>query len=199
MNRRISQVLLVLLVSTGVAACRSDVRFEPGVLAPQAPRQTSLDRNPVFVRDDYLLRAIARFEVDARVLGRERYRFDRGADLSPLDLALGWGPMSDQQVIDRVTVTQSRRFYWWRVSEYPVPRHAIMENSANMHMIPADTDVQRELMRVRTGDLISFSGYLVNVSSEDGFRWRSSTTRTDTGNGACELVFVEQVVVRDRP
>jgi hypothetical protein len=39
-------------------------------------------------------------------------------------------------------------------------------------------------------------GYLVEVRGRDGFRWRSSLTREDTGNGACELVWVEKLDVR---
>ena len=35
----------------------------------------------------------------ARVLGTERYRFDRASELSLVDLALGWGPMSDTRAL----------------------------------------------------------------------------------------------------
>jgi len=185
---------VILVVSAG---CNSGVTFSPGIVAPQPPRQTALDNTPVFVRDDYLLKAVARFEIDARVLGRERYRLGRGADLSPIDLALGWGPMSDQSVIDQVSITQSRRFYWWKVKQYPIPRRSIIEHSSNMHMIPADAEVRRTILSVRKGELITLSGYLVNVSHENGFTWRTSRTRTDTGNGACEIVFVERVTVAD--
>jgi len=30
----------------------------------------------------------------------------------------------------------------------------------------------------------------------DGFAWRSSLTREDTGAGACELVYVESAALR---
>ena len=36
---------------------------------------------------------------------------------------------------------------------------------------------------------------LVEATSEDGWRWRSSLTREDTGARSCELVFVEAHVV----
>ena len=191
--------LAVLIAVSSLTGCKPAVTFPPGVVAPEPPRQTRLDRVPVFIRNDYLIRPIARFEIDARVLGKERYRFDRSSGVSPVDLALGWGPMSDQSVIDRVSITQSRRFYWWRVKNYPIPRRAIIENSANMHMIPADDEVRKTLVSLRKGELIRLSGYLVNVSDEDGFTWRTSTTRTDAGNGACEIVYVEQAIVVDRP
>ena len=41
--------------------------------------------------------------------------------------------------------------------------------------------------------LLTFSGYLIEARAPDGWRWRSSLTREDTGAGACELVWVEQI------
>ena len=52
---------------------------------------------------------------------------------------------------------------------------------------------RRDLDRVRTGELIHLEGFLVDASRPDGWRWHTSMTRDDTGNGACELVYVESV------
>ncbi|MEO7725278.1 MAG: hypothetical protein ABIU29_11440 [Chthoniobacterales bacterium] len=45
---------------------------------------------------------------------------------------------------------------------------------------------------LRGGDLIHLSGLLVEASGPEFGTWRSSITRTDTGNGACELVWVQE-------
>ena len=39
----------------------------------------------------------ADYDITARILSRADYRFDALADLIPEDLALGWGPMSDNR------------------------------------------------------------------------------------------------------
>ena len=91
--------------------------YPPGVLIPSEPEQTSTTDAPI-TRDDFRLTPLAHFAIDARVLHRKIYRWDRQASLVPVDLALGWGPMSDQRVIDQVTITQSMRFYWF---EYKLP------------------------------------------------------------------------------
>jgi hypothetical protein len=168
----------------------------PGVLVQDAPAQTAVDgaARPL-VKNGYTIQPLERFALDARVLGAERYRFGREADLSPIDLALGWGPMSDTAVLAKIEISQSNRFYFWRVEQFPIPRREIEINSANMHMIPATADVERALSRVRTGSLIRLRGYLVEAVAPDGWRWRSSLTREDTGNGACELVWVERLDV----
>ena len=174
------------------------VERPPGVLAPEAPRQLELDGAAPVTHGEYDLRPLARFELKARVLGREDYRFDRGADLVPVDLALGWGPMSDSAVLEHIDISQSGRFYFWRVSEFPIPREAIERHSANMHLIPANASVERALDRVAEGDVVSLRGQLVEASSTDGFTWRSSLSRDDTGQGACELIWVESLAIEPR-
>ncbi|MBU2706785.1 hypothetical protein KCM76_12395, partial [Zooshikella marina] len=51
--------------------------------------------------------------------------------------------------------------------------------------------VEDALKSVKKGDIIQLVGSLVNVDANDGWRWRSSMTRTDTGGGSCELIWVE--------
>ena len=68
----------------------------------------------------------------------------------------------------------------------------IAVQSANMHMIPADPAVAARLARVREGELVRLSGYLVDVlEPSTGWTWRSSRSRDDTGAGSCELVLLE--------
>jgi len=52
--------------------------------------------------------------------------------------------------------------------------------------------------RVRAGDLVHIRGYLVNAHMPDGGEWRTSTTRSDSGAGACELVWVEDLEIAPR-
>lgn len=164
----------------------------PGLLAPDAPVQVDLADGATLSRGDVSLRTRAHIALTARVLSREDYRFDAGAFLAPVDLALGWGPMSDSAVLARIAIGQSGRFYWWRVKDFPIPRRAIETHSANMHLIPADAAVRGGLARVRRGQLIHLEGFLVDASRSDGWQWPTSLTREDTGAGACELVYVEE-------
>ncbi|MEM9305154.1 MAG: hypothetical protein AAGE01_23795 [Pseudomonadota bacterium] len=144
---------------------------------------------------EFTITPVASFEIEARVLGRKNYRLGSAADLSPIDLALGSGPMSDEVVLDRIDISQSGRFYRWRTDVLPIPRREIEHNSANMHLIPASASVEDQLRQIRKGHIVQLKGHLVNVDRDDGWYWRTSKTRTDTGGGACELVFVERVTV----
>jgi hypothetical protein len=135
------------------------------------------------------------FQLEARILAREDYYFDRGAKLSPTDLALGWGPMSDPEVLRHISISQRNRWYFWRAEQMPIERRQIEIHSANMHLIPANPEVASTLEQVREGQQIRLEGQLVRVDGDDGYNWVSSLSRKDIGDGACELIWVEQLVV----
>ncbi len=173
------------------------VEHPPGILVAEQPRQVDLQPS-VFMLDDYQLTRKASFEIRARVLSKEPYHLGRAAGLAPFDLALGWGVMSDSAVLDRIDISQSARWYRTKYElPPPVPDQQIIANSSNMHMIPAGKSIERSLQKLRTGDIVLLRGYLVDVDHDSGWHWRSSMSRTDTGDGACELVFVESLSVEN--
>ena len=170
------------------------VEVGQGVVAPDVPAQQD-QQAPGFPFKGYNLQPLQKFQVEARVLGAERYSVGREADLSPLDLALGWGQMSDSAVLDKIQISQSNRFYFWRVDEFPIPRRDIERSSANMHMIPANGALASRLRSVRVGQVVRIDGWLVEAQGDDGWRWRSSLTRDDSGAGGCEVVFVQDLQI----
>lgn len=167
-------------------------------IAPQEPRQVRLRGDDAFVlqRGDYTLTATDRFELQAVVLGRRDYTHDREADLSPMDLVLGWAAMSNPARLADVSIRQSDRFYHYRVSEgADIRLNEVSGYSSNMHMIPADEAIGETLRQVREGDVVVLDGHLVDIHASDGWRWRTSRSRVDTGSGACEIFFVESAVI----
>jgi len=135
---------------------------------------------------------LAAFSVAGRILGKEHYSLDRGAKYAPIDLALGWGPMSQPGIADRLHVWQSGRWYRYRWGNEgpPMPPVEMATHSANMHMVPADANALKGLQHARTGQMVRVDGWLISITGDDGFRWSSSLTRGDVGAGACELVLV---------
>ena len=169
-------------------------------LAPRVPAQTDLTGAEPIPHDGYLLHPVALFEIEALVLSRnvQRWPFaDAGKDLAPLDLALGWGLMSIPREVDKLRIWQLGRFAYWRVrAGERFDAEAAQAQATNVHLIPADEGVRRALMRAREGDLIRLEGQLVDASHPELGRWRTSRVRTDTGDGACEILLVERVTLR---
>lgn len=188
-------VLVVLVVSGGGihSWMTSPLHPPPGILAPEEPIQGPPASTDAWNDHDHQLVSLATFDIHARVLAKERYRFDRAAELSPVDLALGWGRMSDSSVLDRIKIWQDGRWYYWSTPSFPIPAEEITSHSANMHMIPATSLVRRQLLRVRVGQVVHLRGQLIRAEGRDQWKWTSSLSRTDSGDGACEVIWVETV------
>lgn len=200
-GRRISpariEKLAVLLVCVVAMLMRLAIRWpvsrEPGVLVAEEPAQTP-PRSPRLIESGhYQLTPLADYSIRARVLGAEHYRFDQVADLVPIDLALGWMSMSDSRILDRIHLFQlGRRFYYWMPGGVLSAETAKI-SAANTHVIPADDEILRQLMELKEGDLVRLTGQLVEVTGPKGFTMRSSLRRDDSGDGACEILYVQRV------
>lgn len=195
---RVAKILMLCLCLYGAVGWwqHRPLEHRPGVLAPDPPYQRLIAEHDsrAFLHRGYTITPLADFRIRARVLSRENYRFDPTSDLSPLDLALGWGPMSDQQVIDRLTLEQSARWLTWRAESLPLPAATISGHSANVHIIPASRLIEEKLDEVRVGEVLTLQGYLVSAEKPGLKPWNSSLTRTDVGDGACEIFYVERLL-----
>jgi hypothetical protein len=188
--------LAAVVIGVGSMLSQRPVERAPGVLAPGDPWQQELVDAGTLQHGEYALTPRAEFAIEARVLASERYRWDGGAGLAPLDLALGWGPMSDSAMLGRLKVTQGARFYTLYPQDDGVDLALALRHSANLHLIPASPTVRRTLESARAGQVVSLRGRLVDAARPDGFTWRTSLSREDTGAGACELVYVESAALR---
>lgn len=188
--------LLLLLAGYGGWKEWSVRRFyqADGVLAAAMPLQTTLDDARPFDVNGYTITPLADFMLTARVLSRADYHFGRDADLVPTDIAFGWGRMSDSAVLEKISISQSNRFYFWQTDDPPIPLEEIALSSANMHLIPSTAAIQRSIGALRPGQVVKLRGKLVRADATDGWHWQSSLSREDTGGGACELVYVESVM-----
>ena len=194
MRKFIVAIALLLVLWGGASWWRHrPLQQPPGVLAPDEPEQDDIENGAKLQRGDVTLSTRARFILTARVLSRADYSWGAEGKLIPEDLALGWGRMSDSAVLASIEISQSDRFYYWHVKQFPIPRREIETHSANMHMIPADAGVLHALKEVRPGEVVHIEGFLVDASRPDGWHWNTSMTRDDVGAGACELVYVESL------
>lgn len=165
-----------------------------GAVAPDEPAQGPTGAEP-FAHGAVWVVPRADFSATVRVLHAEDYRRDVDGALVPVDLAVAWGALSEAGVAQSLWVHQSSRYYSWRSSaDFPIPPGEISRSSANMHMIPADAETEDTLLSIGRGDVVSYTGWLVDVEGAQR-NWHSSLTREDTGSYACEVVFVTSVRV----
>ncbi len=168
-----------------------------GILAADDPQQSDVPYGDKVQVGRWSLTVRARYLITARVLASESYHFDALSDLVPEDLALGWGPMSDNRILRSIDISQSNRFYYWRVpTDSPLAKDSIIIHSANTHVIPQTSTIARQLSRLRPGQVVTLSGELVDGLRDDGMWIKTSLVRNDTGGGACEVLLVDDVTTR---
>ena len=147
------------------------------------------------------------YEIEALVVHTHNYYgFSFPDKLAPRDVALAWGKVAEYNGKINFHWRQSGRWYYWRVKSYdelaPIgDENDVSLQSSNNHLIPADNSVKRKIKRLKKGDHVKITGYLVNVDAENKngkvYLWNSSTTRGDTGDGACEVIYVTDIIWLD--
>ena len=70
-----------------------------------------------------------------------------------------------------------------------------MYQLSNNHLISEDDYVRKQVRKIKVGDQIRVSGYLASYASGGGSKRGTSTTRKDTGDGACETIYVERFTI----
>jgi hypothetical protein len=190
-------LLAIAACCVGVAGLLSGRPIEqpPGVLVEGIPQQRPT-RVAAFARDEFALTPQASFDIEARVLSTMRYRMGTDAQLSPIDFAVGWGPMSDTAVLAHFRITQGGRFFTIYPDAQAIDLATALGGAANLHLIPASDRIRDQLEHTRVGSIVRLRGQLVNITGPNGYHWNTSLTREDTGAGACEVFYVESIETR---
>ncbi len=147
----------------------------------------------------------ATYRITGYAVETSRLLLDEWDFVSPIDVALVWGPVADPAALRHVKFHLSRRYvsYFWD-GDLPVrAQGALPSHISNNHLVPAGEEVARELDRIRVGDLVTLAGKLVDIEIRDGTgrvvrRSPTSLSRSDVGSGACEQIWVESAEV-ERP
>ena len=194
--KKILALLVVIASASFVWRQYASISHAPGVLVSREPEQQLFPHlQPPIFRNGWTLKPLAIYTIEARVLSKERYTGDSVASIAPYDLVLGWGRMSDTAVLERLDISQSNRFYHWQCwGDMPIPEKEMVSHSANNHLIPADDSIRDQIAALRVGSLVKISGFLVEATHPQADHpWRSSLTRDDTGDGACEIIYVRNI------
>ena len=173
----------------------------------QNPRQVRTSGNINKVINDWNVEInyVAEYKVTGRVVDvQDYYGNDLQNKLSPKDVGLTWGELAKEKNHSKLTWSSlGNRFLSWRSSDSEWIKEVggvneITKCYSNNHLIPSDDKNKKLINKINHGDIIRIEGYLVNIYSKksDGsyFYWNTSTSRSDSGDGACEVIYVTNVV-----
>jgi len=115
------------------------------------------------------------------------------------DLCVVWGRNIGSGVFRKMK-------FWNRdftcMCEFPDEESARLFSAShlsNNHLLCAEKRLSRQILRARPGDQVHFKGYLAEYSQPaNQFSRGTSTERGDTGDGACETVYVTEFRILKR-
>lgn len=167
------------------------------------PEQTATREKPFYatVNDvEYLIEPEYAYDITGMIVsyrhheGNSRMHLQANDHLNMVDVCVVWGDntKSKLQEIDFwngifTCNVFTRDMQAWESFD--------MDQLSNNHLISDDDFIRRQTRKIQIGDQIRVRGYLASYSNPDGGKRGTSTTRTDTGDGACETVFVESFTI----
>ena len=121
--------------------------------------------------------------------------------LNLADFCVVWGETARRGAYRGISFSNTQWECHWGTTSSEAWQAFNQTEVANNHMVTDDPAVAKALRAVRIGDQVRVTGYLVDYTTfRDGRPAGtrvSSETRTDTGNGACEVLYVESLELLD--
>ena len=160
----------------------------------------------------FKIKKIAKYSISGRVVNVQDYLgYDAFNRFSPRDFGLAYGLYANKDNTKGIFFYSLHdRFLHWhmfggnKVSELGGYNRFALSVSNN-HIIPSDKKVSKLMYKVKRNDYIRVEGFLASVYYDNNkdqvskSLWTSSTQRNDTGNGACEIILVKNIVWLKEP
>lgn len=200
-----SIIILLLLFSLGCEKPHVSRVESEGIDTSQDPVQSPLSSYEPMVKEiregHFTLTPLAEYKLRGMVVSVKPYSSGWEAMISPCDLAIVWGKLTDTQYERFISYSQRNRWYFYRYQrDCPLDEAYIISHSSNNHIIPESENILRAIKTLKRKDRIVLEGFLVNVKGTYKGRplyWNSSLSRSDTGNGSCELIYVSKIRIND--
>jgi hypothetical protein len=208
---RALQVLIVLALTLW-AICLWNRENLPGPesLAPQlfdAPVQTEVRKAP-FLRTaggtEYTIKPLYEYDLYGLVVSEHDssafwdWIHEAANDhLNVVDLCVVWGDDARRGSYRDVSFSSGEFVCYFRPKDAKAGADFDIYQISNNHLLTENPRLARALRGVHIGDEVHFHGFLSEYEHDQGFHFHrgTSVTRFDTGDGACETVYVTEAQV----
>lgn len=202
---RINTILLlagVLLLSVSFWK-RNDlpgnVAFDPAVA--EEPKQAPTSRKPFpveFKGVEYRVEPEFEYDLYGMIVSYRHHgeasRMHRLAHdhLNMADICVVWGKTAESDYLDELDFWNGIFTCNVHTSSSEAWAHFDRTQLSNNHLISSDASIRERVSDIDVGDQVHVRGVLAAYSSDGGGRRGTSTTRDDTGDGACETIFIDE-------
>jgi hypothetical protein len=198
-------LLTFCLLAMGVLSFYKDKLPEPAfydLAALAEPRQAETDRQPFKSQaggQEYAITPLYDYELHGVVVSYHNadsftdiWHHTRWLDfLKERDVCVIWGDNVASGVYKAVEFSSDSWTCWFSWKDSSINGRFKPDAVSNNHLLVDDAVVRDALMQSELGDHVRLKGQLAEYANPaNGFRRGTSTIRTDTGNGACETVYV---------
>ena len=200
------KLLIISLLAMAILYFIKDRLPDPALYGEsriEAPRQKKSERKPFEVeveneryritpKYDYMLEGVvvSRHSADALldiVHHEEWHDF-----LNVADLCVIWGENVRSGVYREMDFSNGNWTCYYSWPNSSVKQRFRPDQLSNNHLLTQDDLIGREIEKAHPGDLVRIEGMLVEYANpSNGFKRGTSVTRNDTGQGACETIYVE--------
>lgn len=200
-------LFLFSAIALGVTYYNKSTLPDPAYYATaqlEAPRQTPTEQEPFNIKandQEYTITPRYAYELDGVVVSSHNAddfiditHHERWKDFINLrDLCVIWGSNVASGVYQRMEFHNDSWTCWFAWTD--AATGALFQKNAlsNNHLLTNDEAIAQALLSAEPGDHIRLRGVLAEYSNaSNGFHRGTSITREDTGNGACETIFVDE-------
>jgi hypothetical protein len=126
----------------------------------------------------------------------DMYHTSKSVDVK--DLCLAWGKNTDPAVLNGYKIWSEPWCCHFQGSQDSLPLD--LERFSNNHLLAATAQVKEIINSVDKGDQVRIEGMLIDYNPSECPECvrASSLVRTDTGDGACEVIFVEKISILNK-
>ena len=176
-----------------------NIDYVPEIANEPAQTSTRQPPFPVTFNDvEYLIEPEYEYDITGMIVSYRHHdetysRMHRlaGDHLNMLDVCVVWGDNTRGALLHKIKFwnglftcnVSTRDGVAWESFD--------MEQLSNNHLLSDDAFIRDRVREVQIGDQIRVRGYLASYTSPAGKRG-TSTTRTDTGDGACETLYIQR-------
>lgn len=112
--------------------------------------------------------------------------------LNMLDVCVVWGENTQTAQLDKLDFWNGIFTCNFQTRDQAAWDSFDVNKISNNHLISDDDYVRDQVRDIKIGDQIRVQGYLASYASPNVGPRGTSTTRTDTGDGACETIYIER-------
>jgi len=115
--------------------------------------------------------------------------------LNVADYCVVWGQSADSKILREFEFSNGQFTCQFSTKSSEAWQAFNRQQLSNNHLLAIDESTRDQIDEINIGDQIHIKGWLSHYKSPGGYERGTCTTRTDTGNGACETILASEINV----